>query len=625
MNFLNALCETYDANLQRVGIEEVKVVKDKEIKHMLLPISHTTQTAHIEVLVTLEGELYDAYVIPKINTVIPFTEASGSRSGTTARLKPHMLHDKLISVAGDYSDYTSENVADSFDVYIKQLQNWCESNFSHPYVQAIYNYLKKKQLIHDLVEKKILYVDEQNKLLKKWTSKEEKPEIFKQITGEQKTAFVRFSIHIPGEVVEPLWSNQEVFKSYQMYYETKLKEKDLCYITGEYLPFTTQHPGKIRNSGDMTKLISSNDQSGFTFRGRFTDASQVATVSYVVSQKAHNALKWLIERQGKIIDGRVFLAWGTKHLNIDTPIKKPRFKKKIHTEANTEQSIAKEYQKLLAGYQSNISLDLDNQVFVMTLDAATPGRLAVLYYRSFNAQEYFERLKKWHEEAEWRQSYYDVTENKRKHFIGAPTLETIAKLAFAPRPSDKLIKGTIERLLPCILDGRAIPNDIVRNAIQRASNPVAYSDFEWEEILQVACSLVKKQNNEKGVYVDMTLNQQNKDRSYLFGRLLAVADQLEKKAMFSSNNDETRVTNAIRYMNAFSTQPYRTWTTLHNSLQPYITRLGNNSDYYLKVIGEITDLFEEGTFNNRPLNGDYLLGFYNQRQHFYVKKEQAEV
>src|SRR5699024_1739147 len=71
---------------------------------------------------------------------------------------------------------------------------------------------------------------------------------------------------------------------------------------------------KIRHAGDKSKIISGNDKSGFTFRGRFTTPNEAASISYEVSQKAHNALKWLIQRQGEIIDNRVFLIWSSQEV-----------------------------------------------------------------------------------------------------------------------------------------------------------------------------------------------------------------------------------------------------------------------------------------------------------------------
>ncbi len=123
---------------------------------------------------------------------------------------------------------------------------------------------------------------------------------------------------MPEKDIVPVWRNKEILDAYSHFYQTKLQDNDLCYVTGEYKPFTVRHPNKLRNSGDKAKLISANDSTGFTYRGRFKDSFEAANISYEVSQKAHNALKWLIERQGKQVDGRIFLVWGGSK-NPDMP------------------------------------------------------------------------------------------------------------------------------------------------------------------------------------------------------------------------------------------------------------------------------------------------------------------
>ena len=89
-------------------------------------------------------------------------------------------------------------------------------------------------------------------------------------------------------------------------------------ITGADAPPAEQHlKGVIASSGNA-KLISANDTSNFTFRGRFTDDSQAATVSYEASQKAHNALQWLAAEQGvrEVFGGRTFLCWNPQGIQV---------------------------------------------------------------------------------------------------------------------------------------------------------------------------------------------------------------------------------------------------------------------------------------------------------------------
>jgi CRISPR-associated protein Csd1 len=95
-------------------------------------------------------------------------------------------------------------------------------------------------------------------------------------------------------------------------------------MTGENGYAAKQHPRKIRHPGDGAKLISSNDGSGFTFRGRFTDPSglEAASVSFDVTQKAHNALRWLISKQGTRIGGDAYVvAWSVNQHEIPDPLK----------------------------------------------------------------------------------------------------------------------------------------------------------------------------------------------------------------------------------------------------------------------------------------------------------------
>lgn len=634
MSYLRALYETYDQNTAEIGKPVRKEFRDgKTSEYMLLPISHTTQTAHIEILVDLDGNFYDAIILDKKSTVLPFTEESGSRAGQN--YVPHMLHDKLMFVAGDYKKYveTDEKKAAGYTSYIEQLEAWCTSSYSHPHIEAIYHYVKKGTVIEDLVAHKKLHVGENGLLLKKWIGDQaERPEIFGVIASDQESAFIRFNVHIPGEIVTPIWRNSEIFNAYSDYYNTLLKEGDICYITGKMTPRVDRHPNKLRNSGDKAKLISANDATGFTFRGRFATSLQAANISYDVSQKAHNALKWLIERQGKTIDGRVFLVWGANNLDLhgmsedlsevdidwespdamDANLRDEKDHKDILKEV-----LARQYRAILQGLSRNIDLadSKDEKIYILTLDAATPGRIAVLYFREYNCELYFHNLTKWHQALNWRQTR--KKDNEWIEYYGAPSFYKIAHAAYGPRPSDKVVKGVMERLIPCVLDGRSLPFDIVKSAIMRASNPQFYSEtWEWEQALTVACSLTKKLYEKEAFTVALDVNC--KDRDYLFGRLLAVADVLERRAL---GREENRATNALRYMNAFQSNPERTWSTIQRNLQPYQMKLREKGTYYTSLIDKIASEIPFEQFSNQPLSGKYLLGYYSQRQELYTKKD----
>lgn len=620
MSWLLNLYETYEANLDRVGKIEKK---HNDQEYTLLPVSHTTQNAHIEVTITEDGEFHSATVIAKsgASTLIPCTEDAANRAGS--KIAPYPLHDKLSYVAGDYMAFGGEiKKEEPFPTYIQQLKDWADSPYAIDKVKSIYRYLSKGCLIQDLVDGKILYADADRRLIGKWDKEAEarhgaKPALFSVIAGEPTSAFVRLNVHSPDGGLTDVWKDAEMYKSFISFYSSRLSDEDLCYVSGRTLPATEKHANKIRNAADKAKLISANDNSGFTFRGRFNLGNEAASISYEVSQKAHNALKWLINRQGKIIDQRVFLVWGNEALDIPSPTEgffsidpEPVVVKEIIS--ITHEEFTREVTKALDGYRGRLSSKAD--VTILILDSATTGRMAVLYYRNMDLGLYLDRLDKWHSTCVWLHRYRKYDKGDFVYYYGSPATKDIAFAAYGPRASDKIVKGLMERMLPCIIDERNIPSDIVICVRNRASNPVSMERWEWEKTLSIACALINKQEEGFGVALD----PHNNDRDYLFGRLLAVADVLERRALGSA---ETRATNAIRYMNSFAMHPFRTWKTIQSNLQPYQARLGTKGTYLSEIIDEVASRIPADKFNNHSLSGLYLLGFYSQRHELYQKKE----
>ncbi|MGG4146806.1 type I-C CRISPR-associated protein Cas8c/Csd1 [Paenibacillus algorifonticola] len=621
MSWLANLSKTYDNHTDAIGNFEKK---RNGREYALIPISHTTQSAHIEVILNGKGEFLRAKVIEKEegSTIIPCTEAAASRTSAPV---PYPLFDKLMYVAGDYEQYVGEvKKYTPYADYMEQLRAWCTSTNSNHKVESVYQYLQKGTLIADLVGYEVLWEDKQGKLLDKWVQAEgdeskEKPAIFKVIASDQSSAFVRFAVQIPGDTEPRLWRDREVQQSFIDFYNEQLAETDLCYVTGEQLPFADKHASRIRNSGDKTKLISANDSSGFTFRGRFRTSRDAASVSYEVSQKAHNALKWLIDRQSFTLDGKVFLVWGTDRLEVPAPaedlfdyLKEEEDDSPAGDMAHREHAL--EVRKALSGFRYDG--EYKSNVVIMTLDAATPGRLSIVYYRDMNRELFMNQLQYWHETCFWRHRYRKTEDGKYKAFTGAPATKDIAFAAYGPRASDKVVKGLLERMLPCIVDGVPIPIDIVRSAISRASNPVGMEPWEWEKTLSIACALVNKTKEKEGFRV--SLNKQLDDRNYLFGRMLAIADVLERRAL---GREERRATNAIRYMNAFAQRPGRTWSIIQANLQPYQARMGTDARYYNGLLDEVGAMLKPEEFTDAPLSGLYLLGFYSQRHDLYTSKK----
>jgi CRISPR-associated protein Csd1 len=614
MTWLQRLYETYESCVGR----------EPEGGEKLMPICHMTQRAHVEVVLSGRGEFRRALVVPPDDavTLIPVTEASAGRSGS----KPtsHPLCDKLQYMAGDFiayggavtSGYASEPAAPHRD-FVGGLRDWATSPYTHPKVEAILAYVERGQLIRDLVKEKVLHLDGAGCLLDRWKGERtEAPAVFAAIGQvSQQEILVRWRVE--AEIGDPLtatWNDESLVQAWISYYRSQQDKLGFCMITGDQAVLAIQHPKRLRHAADQAKLISSNDTSGYTFRGRFLGANEAASVGFEVTQKAHNALRWLIARQAYRDDSQVFVAWCPGGADVPRPAASTLdlFADEHDGPADTAEAFARRLSRKIAGYRSELGARDD--VIVMGLESATPGRLSITYYRTLMGSEFLDRIEKWHRQYAW---YQDLGDRNRR-FVGAPSPRTVAEAAFGSRLDAKLRRATVERLMPCIVDAVPMPRDLVQAAVRRACHRFAMDDAEWSKALGVACALVS------GYYVErnyqMALETGRTTRDYLYGRLLAVADSIESYALRMA--DENRSTTAERLMQRFADRPFSTWRNIELALPPYKSRLRASAPGFLvareSLLQEIKDAFNVDDFtDDRPLSGEFLLAFDVQRRDLF--------
>ncbi|MBR4226003.1 MAG: type I-C CRISPR-associated protein Cas8c/Csd1 [Candidatus Methanomethylophilaceae archaeon] len=618
MGWMDSLIRVYDAC---VGNPEYTAWEDP-----LLPICHISVQAHIEVTVGIDGRFVRADAIPKgmQTTTIPCTEGS---AGRTSGLSPHPLSDKLQYLLDDYPSRVPAGLISKkgsalksgFRDYMVQIDRWCSSEHSCGKVRAVRDYMRSGRLLEDLERFGVVELDEDGRFKGKDDAQGCPLFSVSKITGGQEGAFVRWRVEDPGSLEKDTWKDPEVQRSWIGYYMSQMKDRGLCYVTGELMPLASNHPSKIRNPGDKAKIISSNDTSGFVFRGRFENSDQACGVGYEATQKAHSALRWLISRQGYTEDTLCVVSWANAMGPVLNPAEGAEELFEIEDVYMTGVEVSRRLNMRIRGYNTKLATD---RVTVMELDSATPGRMSILMHRELSGSDFIERIDRWHTSCAWTHRYYSKKGEDGKPvriaFVGAPSPRDIALAAYGHRAEPKVVASTVKRILPCILDGTTIPLDIVENAVRKASSPLSMEEWQWRKTLSIACSMFK--NLRKGEY-DMTLEKERCTRDYLYGRLLAVADALERSALRESG--ETRQTTAVRMMQRFSEFPYSTWRTIELALVPYRSRLGAKSVYYDRALSEIMEKFDSATFaDDRKLSGEFLLGYHCQINELYRKKSE---
>ncbi|MBS3885857.1 MAG: type I-C CRISPR-associated protein Cas8c/Csd1 [Dethiobacter sp.] len=617
MNWIQNLYETYEACAGAVGISGGE--QDK----MLLPIGHVLKKTNVAIHLRGNGTFHKA---EKIDAEIctPCTDESESRTSGAVN-SPHPLFDQIKHLTGK--------------LYLNNLLKWQEYlkvtpeyPLAYKMISAVHKYLENGTLKNDLVSCKIV---------------------------PDEKLFLRFCVSIGGQLEDRLWMIPEMWHAWHSYYKSenieKRKTKDLCYISGKAdMTYTEKHPKSINRTSGNAKLITGNDSSNFTYRGRFAKSSQAVTISYESSQKAHQALRWLIIKHGYRCDTQAIVAWAIDKVpelpnyyddsyGIYESTKLTDSEKQTEAESVICTDYADTLKKTLPGYGGSDKLKTHvRRVAVAATDNATTGRMSVTYYRELAENEYLERIVEWHNSCKWYQPFMKDKDGKHKSgfFVGAPSFDRIVDAVLGKRRKpkdesyDKLKKSVRERLLHCVFNGERIPRDMINAAVHRASNPLALERTnekvavgrwrDWEQVLCAACALVKRYYHDyKKEEFEVALEDQRRDRDYLYGRLLAVADRIESAARYKQRSaEDARATNAIRYMTAFSQHPFRTWSMLFTQqLNPYIQQL-NGAGWYLNQIEDIKALFNEGEYESgSALSGKYLLGFFAQRQKLRQKQE----
>lgn len=588
MGLLQKAVETYDSHASLIGIY-------REGHAVLAPVSHIVTAAHLQITLNMEGKFVEARAVdksePKI--IIPATEGSAGRTSAPCA---HPLCDQI--------GYLIQGNEVKYSLYVGQLEQWARSAQSHPKLMPILNYVKNGTILNDLLANDLIQLNDKG-------------------MPENEKLMVRWCV-LDGINEDACWKDQSLFAAFTQYYAEKGESNSiLCMISGAHMAVAGQHPKGIIPINGNAKLISANDQSGFTYLGRFTDDVQAAAIGYETSQKAHNALRWLAAEQGvrAVFGGRTFLCWNPQGKKVIPPTGRFASFEKAYFEPSDYRDALK---KTLDGMQTQ--LKATDGVVIAAFDAATTGRLALTYYNELMGSDFLQRLHDWDISCCWVDWRFGIQ---------SPPLWQIVNCAFGTQQTekgitrmkadDRVMRQQMQRLIACRVERAAIGADIVKALVNRASSPLCYdAKTVREDILTTACAVVRKYRYDRFKEEwKMALEPNKHDRSYQFGRLLAVLEKAERDTYDSS---EGREPNAIRQQSMFCQRPMYVAGNLEKQLErAYFPRLTPGSRvWYKNLIGQIMEQISTWPQEewNKPLEDTYLMGYYLQRSALYTRKNE---
>lgn len=655
MSLMSDLIATYNQALDKGLVDSLGVGSKGTV---LLPVYHSSKISTgediFEITIDKNSNAVNGQFLEKEEFVIfPITEDSITRSGS--KVAPHAISDELSYLGKGIDEEKNKAYIEGIKALLDyETRRNCES------FKIIGRYLINNNVLEDFKKFHLRGRDHsiQKGFILKYEEVDEKGKK-KTKSMDLKKIFITFKLEREYEGDLTLTRDVDIHNFYIDFVRNKnsLKKQDYCDITGEMDYCVERHRGLLGNA----KLIgiSNHDE---TYYGRFKAGKDIYHVSFEASQKGHNMLKYLIENKNHsryIGEGAYLINWlaqdlekGGVELLSEIKYEDNQYLDELEnledldledleeTEEKSMNILGGDYSAKLKEYFFGMGTDFstENDFHVLIIEKISNGRLSIKYNRKLSRSEAYKRVMNWYKTTSWR--FYSRDKSPSLYEIVNFIYGLENKNGLLACENKKLFRSTVERLIPCIIDGHKIPRDIVKTTFYKLSNKQSYKK-SWNNALNIGCALIKKQRSDYNNYlIDVNkiseVKQLVESRSFYYGNLMAIFEKIELDAIGRRDGDDEkkgkgsiqRITNSDRLWSSMIRTPERTRFILESKIKPYLNMLKRNSPgiyvFYDKLITSITlklvELAETEGKQSGSLNEDFILGYYYQKNEFYQKK-----
>ncbi len=398
--------------------------------------------------------------------------------------------------------------------------------------------------------------------------------------------------------------------------------KAKCLVTGRLSPPIDKHPpikGVPKGNPSGAALVSFNTDA---FESFGLSRNDNAPISREAAEACANALNRLLKydpvnlegahlprRNLKLTDDTVALFWTRGDSNLDWVLG--------GLDTDTPETVKEMLMTPQKGRKA--PLEDENAFFTLILSGAQ-GRSIVRSFLESSTREAAQAMAEYLEEASILLPY-------GRGVSAFPLREYLHALS-AQQKIENLPPHLASEIYLCALSRRPFPRYILESAVRRSRiegplTRIKEGSKRFEGHFSARCSLIKsylKRNKKWEVKVSLDLN--NRQPSYLLGRLLATLDKVQQEALGDIN-----ATIVDRYYGGASTTPAAVFPTLIRRSQHHLGKLSRDNPGLAvareKLIQEISsDLKYFKKALTLEEQGLFALGFYHQRREFFQKKEE---
>lgn len=403
-----------------------------------------------------------------------------------------------------------------------------------------------------------------------------------------------------------------------------------CAISGEQASIARIH-SKIRGvTGGLATgsvLVGFNNTSENSY-GK--DQSYNSNVSEIMMKKYTEALNYLLEGpENKILlDNITVVFWAMDgEKNCEEEIMAMLWGRTDKMDAEQTEKMLKELLKdgrkgKLARermqFLPQIHPDVD---FYMLGLKPNSSRLAVKFIYRKRVAEVLWNIARFQEDLQLSQEIHPVSLTRIMRELISPKVSS-------KNQGDKINPALLAKLFEAVIYGKPYPEALLATMVQRVKTDTDIPINEVRAGVIKAC-INRKYHKEE---LSVALNKENVSPAYLCGRLFAVLEKLQQDA---SGNSLNRTIKDGYFASAVS-KPAAVFPKLiilaQNHLDKVERLVKNPSNkvrgaaYYNILIGEIIDKLSDRFPDTLGLSdqGCFIIGYYQQYQEFFVKKEKGQ-
>lgn len=376
----------------------------------------------------------------------------------------------------------------------------------------------------------------------------------------------------------------------------------------------------IRGSQAKAKLVAFQVNSGYDSYGKSkghnapiseqAEFAYTTALNHLLRPGSHNQFMVSLGKNER--DSRTFLFWASSNSEAAQKSEDSLFALLGRTEENTDdpnKRIEMVQRTFKSIYNGKLPANRDDKFFILGL-APNSARIAVVYWNELPLREFAGLIDKHFEDME-----IVDTRNEKKPYVGLHAI--LGNVTLGGKSSDAT-PNLPDAVVKSIFQGLPYPASLFQACIRRIRAEQSVNIGRAAIIKAYLNRLNDNNNNEK---LDTMLDKENQNQGYLCGRLFAVLDKIQEDA---NNIHSIRE----RYMNAASATPATVFATILNLSTHHLEKLNVSKQVFYERLKQeiISKLDADGFPTHLDLQnqGRFFVGYYHQRQAFFMSRENKE-